>query len=94
MLSRGVLFHQGSAPPHTSLVAMATIRNCGFEIVTYPPDLPVLAPFDFHLSHEMKNILAGQHFAKDNDVIKAVEKFLRTLSEEFFSKGIKALQHC
>ncbi len=42
---------------------------------------------------EMKKSLTGQHFASDNDVTEAVEKFLRSLFEEFLSWGIKALLH-
>ncbi|XP_076066184.1 histone-lysine N-methyltransferase SETMAR-like [Oratosquilla oratoria] len=37
-------FHQDNAPPHKSTVALAAIRNCGFQIVDYPPDSPDLAP--------------------------------------------------
>ena len=31
-----VLFHQDSAPAHKSVVAMAVVRNCGFELVDHP----------------------------------------------------------
>ena len=49
MLRKEVLFHQDNAPPHTSLVAMARIHDCGFELVPHPPHSPDLAPSDFHL---------------------------------------------
>ena len=51
-LTRGILFHQDNAPAHTSMVAMGTIQDCGFELVPHPPYLPDLAPSDFHLSHK------------------------------------------
>jgi len=39
-LSHGVLLHQDIAPAHTSAVAMATIRECGFELLSQPPYSP------------------------------------------------------
>ena len=41
MLIKGALFHLDNAPVHKSLVAMYAIRNCGFELVDYPPH-PIL----------------------------------------------------
>ena len=44
-LSHGVLLHQDNAPAHISAVAMAAIRECGFELLsplTYSPDLAPL----------------------------------------------------
>ena len=93
ILSKGVLFHQDNAPPNTSLVAMARIHDCGFELVPHPPYSPDLAPSDFHLFPQMKKALAGRHFASDDDVIAAVEGFLESQTKEFFCTGIKALQH-
>ena len=77
-LTRGILFHQDNAQAHTSVVAMATIHDCGFELVPYPPYSPDLAPSDFHLFPQMKKALAGLHFASDDDVIAAVEEFLES----------------
>ena len=36
-LKKGVLFHQDNSPPHKLLVAMATLRDCGFEVFGHPP---------------------------------------------------------
>lgn len=93
MLTRGVLFHHDNAPAHTSVLAMATIRDCGYELVPHPPYSPDLAPSDFHLFPKMKKALAGRHFASDNDVIDAVGSFLESQTKEFFYAGIMALQH-
>ena len=90
-LTRGMLLHQDNAPDHTFVVAMATIHDCGFELVPHPPYLPDLAPSDFHLFPQMKKALAGCHFASD-DVIAAVEEFLESQTKELFYTGIKALQ--
>ena len=48
-LSHGVLLHHDNAPAHTSAVAMATIRECGFELLSQPPYSPDLAPSDYHV---------------------------------------------
>ena len=77
-LTRGILFHQDKAPAHTFVVAMATIHNCGFELVPHPPYSPDLAPSNFYLFPQMKTALAGGHFAGDDDVIAAVEEFLES----------------
>ena len=31
--SKGVLFHQDIAPAHTTVIAMAAINDCGFELI-------------------------------------------------------------
>ena len=74
------------------MAAMATIYDCGFELVAHPPYSLDLAPSDFHLFPQMKKALAGCHFASDDDVIAAVEEFLESQAKEFYT-GIKALQH-
>jgi len=39
-LSHGVLLHQDNAPAHTSAVAMAAFRECGFKLLSQPPYSP------------------------------------------------------
>ena len=34
-LTKGVLFHQDNVPAHKSVVAMAAVRDCGFELVDH-----------------------------------------------------------
>uniref|UniRef100_A0A3Q1F3Z6 Tc1-like transposase DDE domain-containing protein n=1 Tax=Acanthochromis polyacanthus TaxID=80966 RepID=A0A3Q1F3Z6_9TELE len=92
MLRRGVLFHQDNAPVHKSVVAMAAIHECGFELVQHPPYCPDLAPSDFHLFPNMKRHLAGTHYATNNDIIAAVNDFLQEQDKTFYENGIKALQ--
>lgn len=92
-LTKGVLYHQDNAPPHKSVVAMATVRDCGFELVPHPPYSPDLAPSDFHLFPNLKKQLAGKHFDSDDDVISAVTDFFDDQEETFYKTGIQALQH-
>lgn len=92
-LTKGVLFHQDNAPAHKSVVAMAAVRDCGFELVDHPPYSPDLAPSDFFLFPNMKKHLAGKRYQTDDEVISAVEDFFGDQDESFYSNGIKALQH-
>ena len=46
-LTRSILLLQDNAPAHTSLVAMASVAKCSFEILLHPPYSPDLAPLDF-----------------------------------------------
>ena len=54
---QGVLFHQDNAPAHKSVVVMATVCDCGFELVDHPPYSPDLAPSDYYLIPKMKKII-------------------------------------
>ena len=53
-LTKGVMFHQGNAPAHKSVVAMAAVRDCGFKLVDHPPYCPDLAAYDYFLFPNMK----------------------------------------
>ncbi|XP_036357552.1 histone-lysine N-methyltransferase SETMAR-like [Octopus sinensis] len=75
-----------------SMVAMAIIRDCGYELVPHPPYSPNLAPSDFQLFPKLRKALTGRHFVSDNDIIDAVGIFLDSETKEFYV-GIMALQH-
>ena len=87
-LTRGVLFHQDNAPANMSTVAMAAIQNCGFQLVEDPPYSPDLVPSDYYLSPKMKKELGGHHFATYDDVMNAVDHFLRDKNGAFDTEGI------
>ena len=55
----GVLFHQDNAPAHKSVVAMAAVHDCGFELVDHHPHFPDLAPSDYFLFNNMKKTTLG-----------------------------------
>ena len=42
-LTKGLLFYQDNTPAHKYVVAMAAVRDCGFEKVEHPPYSPDLA---------------------------------------------------
>uniref|UniRef100_A0A3Q0T9I4 Mos1 transposase HTH domain-containing protein n=1 Tax=Amphilophus citrinellus TaxID=61819 RepID=A0A3Q0T9I4_AMPCI len=86
--SRG-LFHQDDAPAHKSAVAMAAVRDCGFELVDQPPCSPDLAPSDYFLFPNMKKHLAGKQHRTDEEVTSAVEDFFEGQDESCYSTGIQ-----
>lgn len=91
-LRAGILFHQDNAPPHKAGVAMAAIRDSGFELLEHPPYSPDLAPSDFYLFPRLKEDLRGNKFFNDGEVMAAVEAFLEGQEKYIFLKGIRGLE--
>jgi len=90
-LSRGVIILQDNARPHTSNVAMAAIRECGFELIPHPAYSPDLAPSDYYLFGSLKNFLRGQIFNNDNEIKSAIEGWFQEKTSDFFLAGIEQL---
>jgi histone-lysine N-methyltransferase SETMAR len=51
-------------------------------------------PSDFHLFLHLKNFLAGQRFNNDEDVKRAVQKWLSSQVATFYDEGIQKLVSC
>jgi histone-lysine N-methyltransferase SETMAR len=90
-LAHGVLVLHDNAPAHTSKVARAAIRDCGFEELPHPPYSPDLAPSDFYLFGHLKKHLRGQRFSDDEELKAASEQYLEMVEENFYENGIKEL---
>ena len=59
----------GSVRPHTTRQTKALLRQkFHWNVFEYPPYCPDLAPSDFFMFPEMKENLAGKHFANDEDL--------------------------
>ena len=82
---KGILFHQDNAPAHKSVVAMAAVCNCGFELVNHPTYSPDLAPSDYFVFPNMKNHLVGKQYRTNDEVISAVEDFFKEQNESFYT---------
>ena len=50
-----------------------------------------MAPSDFHLFGPMKEHLWGQQFADDDEVMEAVQSWLKATPKSFFLEGIRKL---
>ena len=72
---------------------MATIHQCGFEIIPHPPYSPDLAPSDFHLFPNLKKHVGGKRYSTDDDVMRAVEGYFGSLPKTVFWEGINKLQY-
>ena len=68
-LMKGFLFHQDNAPAHKSVVAMAAVHDCGFELVDHPPYSPDLVPSDYFLFPSTKKHFSGKQYRTDEEVI-------------------------
>lgn len=91
LLSKGVLLQHDNARAHTANVTSSTITKLGWEVLVHPPYSPDLAPSDYHLFGPLKDHLGGTKFDTDEDVRNAVQKWLHTMPETFFSAGFRAL---
>ena len=87
--SHGVLLHQDDAAVHTSAMAMAAIRECGFELLS-PPDL---APSDYHVFRSLKDSLRGQIFSCGEEVIHTINDWFELQDKQFFVDGVNSLAH-
>jgi histone-lysine N-methyltransferase SETMAR len=84
MLTRGVVLLHDNARLHTAAQTQALITSFGWEQMSHPPYSPDLAPSDFHLFLHLKKFLAGQHFNNDEDVKRAVQKWLSSQAATFY----------
>ena len=50
-----------------------------------------MAPSDFHFLGPMKEHLRGQKFADDDEVMEAVQSWLKATTKSFFLEGIRKL---
>lgn len=63
---------------------MATIQECGLQLLQHLPCSPDLAPSEYYIFNQMKMELSGRHFGSDDDFIAAVCYFLEVLNSSFY----------
>lgn len=86
-----VLIQHDNARPHTSLRTSEHIAKQGWTVLPHPPYSPDLAPSDFHLFGALKDGIRGRHFENNEEVIRAVKKWLRDQNKDWYRQGIHAL---
>jgi hypothetical protein len=84
LVSKRVLLLHDNARPHTAVHTVDTLRALKFEVWKHPPYSLNLAPLDFNLFGAMKEHLWGQKFADDNEVMEAVQSWLKATLKSFF----------
>jgi len=88
-LRNGVLLLHDNAPSHSSRVAVASVKQCGFELLPHTAYLPDLAPSDFYLFPKLKENICGQVFDSDDDIMSVVDTWLHDQDRVFYEHGLK-----
>ena len=91
-LSKGILLQQDNARVHTCKIAMDAVGRNGYDL-THPICSPDLAPSDYFLFPNLKKDICGRHFQSNEEVVAAVEEWVRDKDPGFFNSGLMALEH-
>ena len=70
-----IIFHQGNAKPHVSLMTRQKLLQLGWEILIQLPYSPDIATSDFHLFQSLQNSLNGKNVNSLEDCIRHLEQF-------------------
>ena len=92
-LSKGILHQQDKARVHPWKIAMDAVERNGYELIPHPDYCPHLAPSDYFLFPNLKMDIRGRHFQFNEEVVAAVEEWVRDKDPGFFSSGLMALEH-
>ena len=92
-LSKGILLQQDNARDHTCKIAMDAVEWNGYELIPHPAYSPDLAPSDYFLFPNLKKDIRRRHFRSNEEVVAAVEEWVRDKDPGFFSSGLMALEH-
>ena len=65
---------------------MDAIERNGYELIPHPTCYPDLAP-------NLKKDIRGRHFRSNEEVVAAVEEWVRDKDPGFFSSWLKVLEH-
>ncbi len=91
LLTRGVIFLQDNARPHTANQTKELLQSFQWDVLEHPAHSPDLAPSDFHLFPKLKEFLGGQRFSSDAELQDAVLNWFNDLAAEFYNDGILKL---
>ena len=92
-LSKGILLQQDNARVHTCKIAMDAVERNGYGLIPHPAYSPDLAPSDYFLFPNLKKDIRGRHFRSNEEVVAAVEVWVRDKDSGFFSSRLMALKH-
>ena len=92
-LSKGILVQQDNARVHTCKIAMDAVEQNGYELIPHPAYSPDFAPSDYFLFLKLKKDIRRCHFQSNEEVVAAVEEWVRDKDPGFFSSGLMALEH-
>ena len=82
------LLLQDNAPPHRAGVTMATIEECGLQLLEHQHYSPDLAPSDIFLFPEMKRRLKRRRFEDRDEICAVTEEWLLAQPPHFSFEGL------
>ncbi|GFX45459.1 histone-lysine N-methyltransferase SETMAR [Trichonephila clavipes] len=88
---KGVVFHQGNARPHTSLVTRQKLLQLEWDTIPHPPYSPDLPPSDYYLFRSLQNFLDGKTFTSNEEVKNHLDQFFASKDQKFYERGIMLL---
>jgi hypothetical protein len=83
LLSKSVLLLHDNARQHMAVHTVEKLRALKSEVMKHPPYSPDLASSDFNLFGPMKGHLRSPKFADDNEVMEAVQSWLKAKQKAF-----------
>ena len=72
---------------------MDAVERNWYELIPNPAYSPDLAPSDDFLFPNLKMDIRGRHSRSNEEVVAAVEEWVRDKDPGFFSSGLMALEH-
>ena len=91
-LSKGILLQQDIARVHACKIAIDAVERNGYELIPHPAYSPDLAPSDYFLFQNLKKDIRGCHFWSNEEVVVAVEEWVRDKDPGVFSSGTPLVQ--
>ena len=78
MQKKKLLFHQDNALCHKSMKTMVKLNELRFELLSHAPYSPDLAPSDYWLFADLKNMHQGKRFGSNEEVIGETEAYFES----------------
>ena len=72
LAKKKVLFHQDKVCVHIYTISMSKLYNLKYKLVSHSPYSPDLACSDYYLLQNLKELLGGNNFGSNSEVIEAV----------------------
>ncbi|GFX95361.1 mariner Mos1 transposase [Trichonephila clavipes] len=88
---RGVVFHQGNARPHTSVVTRQNLWELGWEVLMHPPCSSDLAQSDYYLFLALQNFLSDKKLGSREDCENQLLDAFATKGQDFYERDIMKL---
>ena len=72
---------------------MDAVERNEYELIPHPAYSTDLTPSDYFLFPNLKKDICGRHFRSNEEVVAAVEEWVRIKEPGFFSSRLMALEH-